>query len=411
MNNVFGNRKFVVLMIMVVYIVGLLSGVAAIRYYFLQSKIEELQPQLKEIERDLSSGKEIPSYNFFMIRAYDSKGREIDVFTDSMTDELIFKNEQIDETLQVYVPDVMQGNQLAELRNIPGLPSSSIVLGEPLRDGDNITGAVFLLKPASDYRAALNGFYLVFFITLTLGTCIILFFLKLFIKERNQLDQTRKDYVANISHELKSPLSSIKALTETLSDGVVSDQDKVNQYYGIILRESARLERLVNDLLELSRLQSGTEKFEKSSTNTGKMIWKAIEPFLVVSDDLELKIQVLSELDAVPEVQTNEDRIIQVMTILLDNAIKFAREQIIIDTQFNAKQVIISIEDDGPGIPHDQLPLIFERFHKGDLSRNSQGSGLGLSIAEEIMKQLNGKLAVESRVDEGSKFLIFINRR
>lgn len=102
----------------------------------------------------------------------------------------------------------------------------------------------------------MNGFYYVFTGTLLLGTLIISFFISSYLKEMKQLEKTRRDYIANISHELKSPIASIRALTETLADGMIQDEEKTNKYYGIILSECARLQRLIYDVLELSRMQN-----------------------------------------------------------------------------------------------------------------------------------------------------------
>ncbi|TCI51476.1 hypothetical protein EVJ24_12865 [Exiguobacterium sp. SH1S21] len=410
MKKVYGRKLFIVLIILLIFIIGQLLGAMAIRYYFLQSKIEELQPHLLEIEEDVSNGDKLSKYNFYIVKAYDIYGEEIDSFNETVDTDFLFEDVRIDETLVSYIPSLINGNEIAELRDIPGLPSSSIVIGEPLVQNGNVTGVIFLLKPASDYKAALQGFYLVFFTTLTIGTLVIIIFLRLFIKERNQLDQMRKDYVANISHELKSPISSIKALTETLADGMVNSPEKTHHYYRIILRESARLEKLINDLLELSRLQSGTSVFDRTSVDTGQVVGNAAEPFLALAEDLDIQLQIADNIPTLPLVYTNEDRIIQVLTILLDNAIKFSRGNIFIEAKYDSQRVTISIRDDGPGIPKDQLSLIFERFHKEDLSRDSRGSGLGLSIAYEIMRQLGEEITVESNIEAGSIFSITLKR-
>ena len=222
----------------------------------------------------------------------------------------------------------------------------------------------------------------------------------------------RKDYVANISHELKTPLASIKALTETLSDHVVTDPEKIDQYYGIILRESARLEKLISDLLELSRLQHKKIAFSKSVVDTKRVIEQVSEPFVILADEMDLQFEITEQAKNLPATYSNQDRITQVLTILLDNAFKFTPVQgsIIIDAKTTDKKAEITVTDNGPGISKEVLPHIFGRFNKEDLSHTSAGSGLGLSIASEIMDQLGEKIRVDSHDDSGTTFTITLKR-
>lgn len=411
MRKILSNKLTISIVILAIFILGQILGAAAIKHYFIQSKIEELQPFLSETQEEVSAGAKITKYNDYIIKGYDVYGKEMDIFKEEDVPAISYPDEEMNKVLKSYLSRLISGgSNIAELRAIPNLPSKSIIIGQPIVKDNKVTGGIFLLKPASDYSAALNGFYLVFFITLTIGTVIILIFLKMFIKERNSLEQMRKDYIANISHELKSPIASIKALTETLSDHMIHDQSRIDHYYGIILRESIRLEKLIADLLELSRLQSGKMALKKAVIDPTQLLKKAIEPFSIVAEDMDIRLHVEESIKDIPDVYSNEERLIQVLTILLDNALKFSNGEITVDAVSSSNRIRIMVSDNGPGISKEILPHIFDRFYKEDISHKSVGSGLGLSIAHEIMDLLGEKISVESRVNQGTTFTFTIKR-
>lgn len=414
MKKFISSKTAIALIILAVFILGQLLGATAIKHYFIKSKIDEFQPHLIQISEDISNGKKITQNETYLIKAFNVNGEKIAIFNNKENQKNSFDEIQINEFLLEYSPNIIKAKSpIAEIREIPGFPTKALLIGQPIIENNKITGTIFLLKPARSYVAALNGFDLVFFTTLAIGTIIILIFLSFFIKEKNQLEQMRKDYIANISHELKSPLASIKALTETLADHVVTDQARTDHYYNIILRESARLEKLISDLLELSRLQSKKIAFKKTTINTNQLIQRVTEPFFVIADDMGLQFKITEQAKNLPSTFTNEDRIIQVLTILLDNAFKFTPENgcIEIDAKCTSRKVEILVSDNGPGISKEFLPYIFERFKQADISHNAAGSGLGLAIAHEIMDQLDEKISVKkSKFNSGMAFIISIKR-
>ncbi|MDN3427475.1 HAMP domain-containing sensor histidine kinase [Microbacterium sp. APC 3898] len=410
MKRLFSSKLWIAIVILAIFIAGQLLGAFAIKHYFTQSKIEELQPSLSLIEEEVANGEKISRTEDYLIKAYDVYGQEIAVYHDASVAS--GADAKVNKKLTSYLPKVISGKTVVEFKEVPGYSAQAILIGQPLVQDNKVMGGIYILKEARAYQAALNGFYLVFFVTLAIGTIIILVFLALFIKEKNQLEQMRKDYVANISHELKTPLASIKALTETLSDHVVTDPEKIDQYYSIILRESARLEKLISDLLELSRLQHKKMAFAKSPMNTREVIKKVAEPFAILADDMDLQFHITERAKNLPMTFSNEDRITQVLTILLDNAFKFTPEQgtVTIDAKTTARKAEIMVTDNGPGISKEVLPHIFGRFNKEDLSHTSAGSGLGLSIALEIMEQLGEKISVDSQSDSGTTFTITLKK-
>ena len=230
-------------------------------------------------------------------------------------------------------------------------------------------------------------------------------------KELKIMEQMKNDYVANISHELRSPVTSIRAIAEILNDDELKDSIDKRKYYSMILRESIRLEVLIKDMLELSRLQSGSIAFEKSYVSVSDIITEVIEKFEIMAEDLDINFRTPEKLDNIPDIYTNRNRIVQILIILLDNAFKFTSEEgvVCLETFSKDEYLEISVIDSGIGIDKKDIPFIFDRFYKGDKSSNSSGSGIGLSIAHEIIKHLNENIYVESEIDKGSKFTFTIH--
>ena len=195
------------------------------------------------------------------------------------------------------------------------------------------------------------------------------------VTEIENLEKMRRDYIANISHELRTPLTAVRGLLEPLSDGMIKDDAVKMRYYGIMLHEVERLSRLITDMLQLSRLQSGTEYMEKSTFN-------------------------------VP------DRIEQVLVILLDNAMRYAGEggTVRISAHQDTSDVHVSVWDSGCGIAPEDMVHVFERFFKTDKSRKEGGTGLGLSIAKQIMDKLDEQITVQSEVGKWTCFTFTVKK-
>ena len=206
-----------------------------------------------------------------------------------------------------------------------------------------------------------------------------------------RLEQTRRDYVANVSHELRTPIASIRSLAEALNDGLVKKEDDRSRYYGYILRESMRLSRLINDLLELSRLQSGAIALEKGDFHLDGVISAVVEQTSLVASYSGIHVTERWNCEKPLLVHANSDRIEQVLIALIDNAIKFAADDgvIILDvkkSEDNAR-AIVSVMNTGH-ISEQHLPHLFERFYKADMAHTDGGTGLGLSIVHEILSHL-----------------------
>lgn len=225
------------------------------------------------------------------------------------------------------------------------------------------------------------------------------------VTEAERLERTRRDYVANISHELRTPLTSMRGIAEGLRDGLVTEENDRQRYYDMIVNEIMRLSRLVNDLLELSSLQSNPAAFEMEKVECEEAVYEVCDRTVAMAQKKGLTL--MPEIaPALPYVLTNEDRLQQVLTILIDNAIKFtpAGGSVTVCAQHDAKGVRFSVRDTGVGMDEYTRRHAFERFHQADVSHKSEGSGLGLSIAREVLEKLGTRIYVISAQGKGSEF-------
>ena len=225
------------------------------------------------------------------------------------------------------------------------------------------------------------------------------------VTSAERLEQTRRDYVANVSHELRTPLTAMRALIEPLRDGLVKTEEQRQQIYDVVLRETMRLSRLVNDMLELSRLQSGTASLSRSVFAPLPLFNLIHETYSAYAEDYQQTF-VYDMPEDLPSVWGNPDRTQQVLIVLLDNAFKYTPEGGVVTLSACAEGdvVRVRVRDTGVGIPAADLPHVFDRFYKVDKSHHSKGTGLGLAIAYEIMKHLGEEMSVTSEPGQGSCF-------
>ncbi len=230
------------------------------------------------------------------------------------------------------------------------------------------------------------------------------------ITEQERLEKTRYDYVANISHELRTPLASMRGLAEGLRDGLVTDENDRMRYYGIIADEVTRLSRLVNDLLELSGLQSNPAAFDIENVDPNELIYDLHDRNARLFEKAEIRFVRALPGDALPCVRSNEDRLAQVLTIFLDNARKFTPRggEVTLGAGRAENGVRFYVADTGIGMDEETRRLAFDRFHQAEKSHSGKGSGLGLSIAREIMRKMNVDIALESAPGVGSTFSFVI---
>ena len=231
------------------------------------------------------------------------------------------------------------------------------------------------------------------------------------VTEIENLEKMRRDYIANISHELRTPLTAVRGLLEPLSDGMIKDDAVKMRYYGIMLHEVERLSRLITDMLQLSRLQSGTEYMEKSTFNVGELIDDVYQSYRQNAQQKGIRLELDMEED-LPDVISDPDRIEQVLVILLDNAMRYAGEggTVRISAHQDTSDVHVSVWDSGCGIAPEDVVHVFERFFKTDKSRKEGGTGLGLSIAKQIMDKLDEQITVQSEVGKWTCFTFTVKK-
>ncbi|MBT9149295.1 MAG: ATP-binding protein [Dehalococcoidia bacterium] len=225
------------------------------------------------------------------------------------------------------------------------------------------------------------------------------------LTEVKRFQTTRQEFVGNISHELRTPLASMKAVLETLNEGAIDDRPKLEDFLTMMGGEVDRMTRLVRELAELSRIETGQDKLKMAAVDLNSVIDQAITKLKPQSQ--RKQIDILRQSDpSLPMIPAEEERILQVLTNLLDNAIKFtpAGGKIIISAESEGESVLVTVEDTGVGIPADSLPHVFERFYKADKARSSEGTGLGLAIARHIVQAHGGEIWVKSKEGQGSVF-------
>ncbi|MFH0754483.1 MAG: ATP-binding protein [Candidatus Omnitrophota bacterium] len=233
------------------------------------------------------------------------------------------------------------------------------------------------------------------------------------ITELRRLEKVRQDFVANVSHELRTPVASIKGYAETLLQGAMDDKDTLKEFLGTIYQNSTRLVSLINDLLDLARIQSGRMSMMPTTILPGPIILRCMGVLEKTIKDKKLDVRVF-----VPEdigcVLADETRLSQVILNLLDNAVKYSPEGSILTIKAVASEKMMQIDiiDNGTGIPQEDLPRIFERFYRVDKARSRDigGTGLGLSIVKHIVQAHNGDVWVSSVLGQGTTFSFTLPR-
>lgn len=215
------------------------------------------------------------------------------------------------------------------------------------------------------------------------------------------LDRLRRDFVSNVSHELRTPVTVLRGSLEALNDGVIADPAQVKAYYRQMLEETLSLQRLVNDLMELSRLQNTDFTIDMSTLNLHDILTDALRSAGHLADMKQVHLTLEADTQTL-SVTGDYGRLKQMFLVVLDNAVKFSPEgsNILVSLQHNT----VTIQDQGPGIPPDQLPYIFDRFYKTKAENNKSGTGLGLAIARQIADRHGITLTAESRPGTGATF-------
>jgi signal transduction histidine kinase len=223
--------------------------------------------------------------------------------------------------------------------------------------------------------------------------------------------QSQRDFVANVSHELKTPLTSIQGFAQAIMDGAVNSPNDLRQAARVIFTEGDRMHHLVLDLLDLARFDSGIVSLDRSPVDVAQLVNNSVDRFELQARQAQITLQ--KKVEDMPPLVGDGDRLAQVVSNLVDNAIKNtpAGGLVSITAHRVDEQAEIVVSDNGPGIPTDSLSRIFERFYQIDKSRrggSGRGVGLGLTIAREIVLAHGGSIAVENIVPQGCQFVVKI---
>jgi two-component system, OmpR family, phosphate regulon sensor histidine kinase PhoR len=227
------------------------------------------------------------------------------------------------------------------------------------------------------------------------------------VTELRRLESVRRDFVANVSHELRTPIHAISSSAETLQNGALDDKTSAAEFVDIIRRHATRLQRLVEDLLELSRIEAREWKLELAATDIDEVIDAAIEAVAVAAAQREATI---SRTKAAVTVRADRRALEHVLANLLDNAVKYGGTKPAIDVEVDrsGSRVLVRVRDHGPGIDSKHLSRLFERFYRVDPGRSRAigGTGLGLSIVKNLIEAMNGTVDVNSKVGGGTTFTV-----
>lgn len=224
-------------------------------------------------------------------------------------------------------------------------------------------------------------------------------------KESEHFEQMRQDFIANVSHELRTPITVIRGSIEAICDGIITEKEQIDEYHKQILADSIHLQRLVNDLIDLTKLQNPDFSIEKNSINLYEVVNDAIRSMRQLANKKNINIlfkTIQNDFIFIGDY----DRIRQMIIIILDNAIKFSSENKIINVIFEKvnNQYILNIIDSGKGIEKENIDKIFNRYHKTNSEENRAGIGLGLAIAHQIATRHNIKISVSSVENVETKF-------
>jgi two-component system phosphate regulon sensor histidine kinase PhoR len=233
------------------------------------------------------------------------------------------------------------------------------------------------------------------------------------VTELRRLESLRRDFVANASHELRTPIAAVRSATETLQTGALEDPVAANRFLDIIERNAQRLQSLVEDMLELSKLESNEFKLKRERVELQRIVPIVLALF---RERAEKKgVRLAADLAfGLPAVEGDPRALEHVLSNLVDNAVKYCPSgtRIVVSAAADDARVRLVVADTGPGIPAEHLPRVFERFYRVDAGRSRElgGTGLGLSIVKHMVETMRGKVAVESAVGKGSTFIVSLQR-
>lgn len=391
----------------------------------------------------------------------DSNG---DLFSGSMGNGMgMYSNyKELPSTAGKTVGEVLAGKKSISESFSSVYQKPTLTVGTPIRDGNGkIIGAVLLSSPMNGIENAANGGILIMLISigaaivlaLALGMILSRRFTKPLIKmntaaqlmadghydidvktsqkdeigelsatlevlsvqldkaekQTENLERMRRDFITNISHELRTPITVIRGISESLRDGILPEGSNTQECYDQMVLESRGMQRLIGDLLDLSRLQNPDFKIQMDKVDMHDIILDSLRGIGNLAS--KKGVELLSELNAEQYSVTGDyDRLRQLLNILLDNAVKFtpSGKKITVQAENKDKGLMVSVIDEGCGMPPDMISHIFDRFYRAQNSLNKSGTGLGLAIAKQIADRQNIQINVSSIEGNGTTFELYV---
>ncbi|MEG9297431.1 ATP-binding protein [Mangrovibacillus sp. Mu-81] len=292
------------------------------------------------------------------------------------------KSDKSDEPIPTSVKELLQNVVVTETEQTGEITlqgRSYVVIVSPLYNNNTIRGAVVVVRDMTEER---------------------------------RLDKLRKDFIANVSHELRTPISMLQGYSEAIVDDIAESEEEKKEIARIIYDESLRMGRLVNDLLDLARMEAGHIMLNKESVPIMPFTERVTNKFLGIARENSVSIYFESNVNSQMEMAMDPDRIEQVLTNLIDNAVRHTPQDGTVTISLTEENggFLFNVKDTGSGIPEEDLPFVFERFYKADKARTrgKSGTGLGLAIAKNIIEAHSGHIQVHSKIDQGTTFTFFL---
>jgi two-component system, OmpR family, phosphate regulon sensor histidine kinase PhoR len=312
------------------------------------------------------------------------------------TERLVFANQGFANILELDVPP-KSGSALVEVVRQTELIEAvrRVLAGEPRVEAEIVTGTLRQHFFAATVAAVRAGE--------TLGAVVVLHD----ITELRKLERVRRDFVANVSHEFKTPLTAIQGFSETLLAGAIDDPQNRERFLGIILEHSRRLARLTDDLLKLSSMDADRLELEIRRVSVSELIESCLETTQHRAAEKEIQVE-LDQTGELPDIAGDRRRLAEILQNLLDNATQYTLPggRITLNAVTRDADVVFTVSDTGIGIPKSDQSRIFERFYRVDAARSREagGTGLGLAIAKHLVEVHGGRIWVDSEIGQGSQF-------
>ncbi|MGL5384207.1 MAG: sensor histidine kinase [Culicoidibacterales bacterium] len=398
------TKKWLISSIFGLFILGQIFGFFFLTGQFTRFKVDNLLPQLQTIATEVGKGRPFPTKPLpMLLRVVDADGN------------LLLPKSVNSLTVTPFWPTIQKtlttSPYYAKIHELPELNNQSLLLVIPI---PNTTQYLIGIAPVGDLMTALLSFLIAFTIIFGIGSSLIALLLYLYHRETQHLLKLQKNYVATMTHELKSPITAIRALTETLQDHVITDEQTKQDYLQIIHQENQKLAYLVNDALTLAAIQSLTiEQLNLEKMNLIPNLNSFFATYYALAQARQFNFIIDESFEKLPSIYVDQARLEQIFSLLLDNAFKFCFPQgtITLSAVVKPSQVVIYLSNTGVVIPPEVIPILFDRFATISSHENPEGSGLGLAIVKEILALFGGTIWLESSTVEQTIFAFSLPRR